>query len=562
MKRVIAITAIVVAAAAGYWALAQPAPAPLPAILPAGALLYLEAKDFGALVADWNGSAEKRTWLASANYQAFSRSSLFLKLGQAQTEFASAAGLPADYALLGSVAGGNSALAIYNIGDLEFLYVTRLASARALDTALWKSRGTYQTRSAGGVTYYLKEDAVSRRTAAFVYSGGMLLLATKGDLIAGALELMAQAQRPSIASESWFSDAVKAAAPGANQLRMVYNLERLIATPHFRSYWIQRNISDLREFRCGLADLEQSRDGFRERRVLLRATAGAAIADESAAGRALALVPDDAGLYRAWTKPAPEWVQWVIAEKIFANAAAAAAPSTSAPMVSNQGEEGSQEDLETRIDETPLADDRDALAFQVLRALLQNTPVDAMLEVSSTRTDAGQVFTGSRSAIALLSASVWDANAVRLALGSAAASIWSNRSAGAGWRAASNGIQEIDGLGRIALAIDGRWLIVATSPEAAAELFARRNRTPVDGAVYAAGWRHAGELPNFEHMVRLIDFPQIPPAAGPDQERQPMFFSENIASLGRALGRIQSGTVTVHDAGTMLRENVVYRIAP
>ena len=272
MKRVIAITAVVVAAAAGYWALAQPAPAQLPAIVPAGALVYLEAKDFGALVADWNGSAEKRTWLASANYQAFSRSSLFLKLGQAQTEFAAAAGLPADYALLGSVAGGNSALAIYNIGDLEFLYVTRLASARAVDTALWKSRGTYQTRTAGGVTYYLKEDAVSRRTAAFAYTGGMLLLATKGDLIAGALELIAQTPRPSIASESWFSDAVKAAAPGANQLRMVYNLERLIATPHFRSYWIQRNVSDLREFRCGLADLERaSRGEMRERRVLLRA---------------------------------------------------------------------------------------------------------------------------------------------------------------------------------------------------------------------------------------------------------------------------------------------------
>ena len=111
-----------------------------------------------------------------------------------------------------------------------------------------------------------------------------------------------------------------------------------------------------------------------------------------------------------------------------------------------------------------------------------------------------------------------------------------------GGRAGANGIQEIDGLGRVALAIDGQWLIVATSPEAAAELFARRNRTAVDGAVYAAGWRHAGELPNFERMMRLIDFPQIPPAADPASAREPMFYSENIASLGRALRRVQSAT--------------------
>jgi hypothetical protein len=561
MKRAMAIAAAV-AAGIGYWAWAQPAPAPLPTIMPAGALLYLEARDFGALVADWNGSAEKRTWLASANYQAFSRSSLFLKLGQAQTEFASAAGVPPDYALLGSVAGGDSALAIYHIGDLEFLYVTRLASARALNTALWKARGTYQTRAAGGVTYYLKEDPASRRSAAFAYSGGMLLLATKGDLVAGALELMAKTARPSIASEAWFSDAVKATQPGANQLRMVYNLERLIATPHFRSYWIQRNSPDLREFSSGVADLEQTRGEFQERRVLLRGAAGAAITDESAAGRALALVPDDAGFYRVWMKPGAPWAEYSIAEKIFTNTALAGVAATSAPEVANQADAGSQEDLETRIDETPLADNRDATAFQGLRALLGGVTIEAMLEVSSTRTDAAQVFIGGQTAIALLGSSAWDAKAVREALGSAAAAIWSNPGAGSAWRTGANGIEEMEGLGRVAMAIDGRWLIIGTSPELAAAVFTRRNRTAAEGAVYAAGWRHSRELPGFERMFRLIDFPQIPAAAGPEQERQPMFFSENVASLGRALGRVQSASIAVHDAGTMLRENVVYRIAP
>jgi len=560
MKRVMFIVGVV-AAGVGYWAVAQPAPAPLATIIPAGALLYLEARDFSALMADWNGSAEKRVWLGSANYQAFSRSTLFIKLGLAQTEFATAAGVPPDYALLGSVAGGNSALAIYNIGELEFLYVTRLTSARALDTALWKSRATYQTRSAGGVTYYVKEDLGSHRTAAFAYTGGMLLLATKGDLIAGALELMAQAQRPSIAAESWFSDAVNAAAPGANQLRLVYNLERLIATPHFRSYWIQRNSGDLREFSSGLADLEQLSGEFRERRVVIRSTPGAAVRDESAEGRALALLPDDAGFYRVWRKPGATLVERAMAEKIFVNTALAGVPANSAPEVAIQAEAGNEEDLETRIDEAPLADDRDATTFRALRVVLDKTAIDAMLEVSSTGVDAAQVFTGSKSAIALLAGSAWDANAVRQALGSAAASIWSNR-AGEEWRAGANGIEELQGLGRIAIAIDGRWLIVGNAPELTAAMFARRNRAAGESGVYAAGWRHARELPDFERMFRLIDFPQIPAGAAPEQDRQPMFFSENLASLGRTLGRVQSASIVVHDAGTMLRENLVYRVAP
>jgi hypothetical protein len=41
-----------------------------------------------------------------------------------------------------------------------------------------------------------------------------------------------------------------------------------------------------------------------------------------------------------------------------------------------------------------------------------------------------------------------------------------------------------------------------------------------------------------------------------------MFYSENIASFGRVLGRVQSEAIAVHDAGGMLRETVIYRIAP
>src|SRR5579862_1789628 len=131
MKRIViySLPAAALLALVMFFALAQQTPAPLASLFPAGGLLYLEAKDFGALLADWNASPEKRVWLQSANYEVFSRSRLFLKLGQAQMEFAAAAGVPPDYALMSSVAGTGSALAIYNIGNLEFLYVTHLPSA-------------------------------------------------------------------------------------------------------------------------------------------------------------------------------------------------------------------------------------------------------------------------------------------------------------------------------------------------------------------------------------------------------------------------------------------------
>jgi hypothetical protein len=561
MKKRIAIAGAVILAAVVYWAIAQTAPPPLAGVFPTGALLYLEAKDFSTLLADWDRSTEKSTWLTSANYQAFSRSALFLKLGQAQTDFSTAAGVPPDYALLKAVAGANSALAIYNIGSLQFLYVTHLPSARAMNTNLWKARGTYQTRKAGGVDFYVKEDVATKRVAAFAYSGDLLLLATREDLIAGALALLANQTQPSLASEKWFADATSAAAQNANQgtvdLRMVHNLDRLERAPQFRSHWVQGNAPALREFSAGVVDLEKANGEMRERRVLLRANPAAAIADETATGQLLASVPDDAGFYRTWLNPDAGQAERSIAEKIFAATALPKTRNDMAPVIEGETESGNERDLETRIDEPPLTDDRASQAFVALRERLSGTNVRAMLEVNATNVDAGQVFVGARSAIVLLGSTNWDADAMRAAIGSAAGSLWSNGGLGAGWRTGANGVRELDGLGRVAVAVDGRWLVIGNSVDLVNSIFARRNRTPVMGAVYAAGWRHARELPNFERLMRLIDFPQTRTSPG-----EPMFYSENMASFGRVLSRVQSASIIVHDAGTMLSESVVYRLTP
>ena len=68
-------------------------PRPLADLIPAGALVYVEAKDFGALVSGWNASPEKTAWLTSDNYRAFARSRLFMRFEAAESEFAAAAGL-------------------------------------------------------------------------------------------------------------------------------------------------------------------------------------------------------------------------------------------------------------------------------------------------------------------------------------------------------------------------------------------------------------------------------------------------------------------------------------
>lgn len=274
------ITFVLIAAAClgvswGAYQVATSPPAPqLSRYFPSGALLYLQAKDFSSLLSRWDNSDENRLWLKSNNYEVFSRSRLFLRLKDTNTEFSKAAGVPADANLLRQVAGKQSALAIFDIGKLEFLYVTRLPSASSMQSALWQTRSKFETRSAGGVTFFLRCDPESQREVAFAVAGDYMLLSTREDLLAGALQLMVNGNAHSIEAEPWWSQSV-AAAGTEGDLRMVLNLEKIVPSPYFRSYWVQQNITDMKQCSAAISDLTLSGKEYREERVLLRNSAAA-----------------------------------------------------------------------------------------------------------------------------------------------------------------------------------------------------------------------------------------------------------------------------------------------
>src|SRR5467141_5428573 len=285
---------------AAFQALAPDAP-PLSRYIPAGSLLYLQARDFSVLVGDWNASPQKASWAKSKNYEVYSRSRLFLRLQGAGQQFAAAAGLPPDMNFLTQVAGTQTAIALYDIGKLEFLCITKLPSASSMQSALWQTRAKFETRSVAGVTFYVRRDPESEREVAFAASGDYLILTTREDLLAGAIQLMAGSKDRTIEAEQWWSQSVAAAGP-LGDLRMVLNLEKMVPSPYFRSYWIQRNITDMKQYSAAVSDLFRSGGEYREERVLLKksAAAGNASADDAAAAVAdlARLVPADNEIYQ------------------------------------------------------------------------------------------------------------------------------------------------------------------------------------------------------------------------------------------------------------------------
>jgi hypothetical protein len=563
MKPIAVVLCVALACVGIGWAAyraAGPAAPPLSRYVPAGPLLYLEAKDFSSLLGDWNASPQKKQWIQSDSYEVFSRSRLFLRLKGASDQFAVAAGLPPDMNFLSQVSGEHSVLAVYDIGNLQFLYITYLPSAKAMETTLWQTRAKFEPRSAGGVNFYLRRDPESKREVAFAISGDYLLVATREDLMAGALQLMSAKPDRTVESEQWWAQST-AAAGQAGDLRMVLDLEKLVPNGYFRTYWVQQNITDLSQYSAAVSDLFRSSRQYREERVLVRKRElqEAATADGLAAAAELVrLVPDDAGVYIAAANPPADSCFALLETKLLAPHLGPQPASQMAPQVQlTSGEQGGGSDLETRIDQAP-AERPAPQSTSALQGLLGKTPILASLQMRSTERDKAGVFVRTHSAVILAAASDWNESSVQSVLTDFVRPGLTASQYGVGWQQKS-GYQELDGLWPLAASVRGKYLLVSDQPalmESVLSNFSRKSdRKP---AQLLAGFNHQQEHNNFTRFAGLVDRPNMAAPNATGMQHEPQFFSGNMGSLSSTLAAVSAEKIEVRSDAGKVRQTVTY----
>jgi hypothetical protein len=567
----------------------QPAaPVSLTSYIPQDALLTIESPDFAALLHQWTNSAESKSWLASDNYSVFQNSRLFGRLNDAQTSFATAAGIPAGVDLLNQVAGKQSVFAWYDIGKLEFLYITRMPAGQADRTQLFQARSTFQRRHAGNSDFYIRTSGGDYGTVAFARvpgpSGDLVLFATREDLIANALKLIAAASPAnSIRQEPWFRD-VSAALPAekpAPVLHMVLNLDRIVVDPHFRSYWIQRNITWTHQFRAAASDLYVETGRFREERVLLPNSTQEATANLNLAPFA-ALVPPSTGVFRVVATQDPSVAITAIQEKLLGSYTAPPPDPEYAPDPDLQTPQaGSAGDLETRIDTLPPVSA--SASTDGLAQIFQSTGVDAVLTISSAQTPAeqGGLWVPIHSAVVLHAASPANPQALASALQQTLRGSLTTASIGINFQptdVAGTPIYALTGPRPLFLAISstpaqGNLVLLADDQTLLSELLhnlavSLPERTPPPATLIAV-FNHSSQRAPYLRLTSLIDGTnnqardsRNAAARGPNGEAgatsTPTFFARNLGSLSDTFASLQSERVVERIVDSNLRQTVTY----
>jgi hypothetical protein len=586
-------------------------PEPLTAYVPQGSLLAIESPEFASLLSAWTSSAEEQAWLKSDNYAEFSHSRLFARLGEAQSEFATTAGLAPDAKFLARVAGGESVFAWYDIGKLEFLYITRMKPGEAAENPLLKlaqtPRGGFQMRRVGADSFYLKaktaqavgqtqgpsddrssgqseqRESVEQgnpRTVAIAVHGDLLLLATREDLIANALLLAQHQGESTLRNEPWYAAAVSAVVEGKDaarpDMRMTLNLARIVPSPYFRSYWVQRNVTWMKQYQSAVSDLYRTSGSIREERVLIPKSPDVAMADGEL-GPVLRYLPADSGVYRATAHPGTAAVLDELNRRLIAREAAPYRDLRIAPVADlSDRSAGTSGDLDTRIDEQPVPELPLTAAVGPLCRVIEGAGVESMLVYTSAKGAAADegtgVFLPVHSAVVLRAAGPWDEIAVQSAFADAIAPRLTVAAIGLAWQPRQEDGEswvQLRGLQALAAAVRGDTLIVASDPPTLLEVLRAGESAPAvssDGerriARNVAGFSHTAERDRFLRLTGLLDHIGAGPS-NPGAGQTPAFFSKDMGGLSGSFKALDSETfVESTTSAHTLRQTVVYRWRP
>ncbi len=277
----------------------------LAGVMPRGALVYVQARDLSALMKMWMASTVRDRFYKSASFDAFSKSRIWLKFAARKDDFEKALGFGLGESRFAELAGGQSAISIYDIGKIEMVFVTEAPRERAVATILFQKLADFQERNSDAGPYYARDVTTDggrlNQQFCFAHSNGKLIITTTEGLMIRALGNAKAAGADSLLADV-MATAEQAKGFTAHEVSLWLDQTRLNRSRHFDSYWIHHNVSgsgSLANIESGILDLRITPQAVTEQRWFKMADGAGSDAKAIAGNQASAFLkfaPADAQL--------------------------------------------------------------------------------------------------------------------------------------------------------------------------------------------------------------------------------------------------------------------------
>ncbi|HLM00324.1 MAG TPA: hypothetical protein VK400_04655, partial [Pyrinomonadaceae bacterium] len=280
---------------------------------PRAALVYVETEDLPALIRLWNESKFKEKYLASDNFRDFKNRHLGLKLVARWAEFNAATGFPLDLEAVSGLAQNKAAIALYDIGRLEFVFIAPISEEAFAASRFVRNQTNFEAETLpDGTIVYRKavEADRGRQKQELIFTGakGRFVLATSEKLLAQTLNNIdgkAAAAKNRLIDEPSFQALLSRDGDGKNEARgsrsatasVWVNQAALNKDYYFNRYWLMSDVESLENIRAGSFVFSTEEGKLIERRKFLpnQPQPNPAIIKS---GESLAHLPENATFYR------------------------------------------------------------------------------------------------------------------------------------------------------------------------------------------------------------------------------------------------------------------------
>jgi hypothetical protein len=230
---------------------------------PPGAIVYLEARDLNGLLTWWKSSDVRKNWEQSRNYEQFKSSRLYLKLRERITKWGAGGKFSFTLENLIQGSGGQSALALYDIGELRAIAAIKLPLAKAQASELWLARSRFIEKRMESYTYYVEP---RNGVLNFAYVDPYLILSTEEDLLRQTLTNFSSHGQSLESSQRW----QMCERQNSSDLSLFLDQEALQKNRYFQKYWIHRNVREFAGIQATWIDLSINGNSIVEQRYFAR----------------------------------------------------------------------------------------------------------------------------------------------------------------------------------------------------------------------------------------------------------------------------------------------------
>jgi len=275
MRRIALISILLAVAAMAVWATVAASRTSLLEWIPGEPLVVVAADDLPQLAARVRELPAAKEYLDGQAHDAYSDSKLALKLADRAKRLGKLAGTELTLSTLFAHAGGETALALYDIGELQFLVLVRMDAAEQSKLEFVKAKADFTERVYEGRTYLAKVDYNAGQAFAFYQQNDLLVVSNNIDLIEGALLARAQpdAQPRLVAGDTYRRLRELQPDLTAADATVYLDMKRLRDDRYFKVYWAWRNFDELAAVDAVLIGFDCDGRTMRERRALLGPTA-------------------------------------------------------------------------------------------------------------------------------------------------------------------------------------------------------------------------------------------------------------------------------------------------